>query len=168
MAPNVVLTGFMGTGKSTVARLLAAELGRELVDTDSLIVERHGPIADIFSQRGEGAFRSIEHDLAVELAGRSDLVIASGGGMLLDRGVADVLEETGRVFCLTAESDTILARVVSEDGGPVRPLLAGSDPAGRVTELLAERAIRYGSFEQVPTDHRTPGEVVDDLITRLG
>ncbi len=167
MAANIVLTGFMGTGKSTIARLLAAELDREFIDTDALIVARHGEVADIFLKRGEGAFRDIERELAAELAARDGLIVASGGGMLLDPAVADVIADGARVFCLTAESDTILARVIGDKSGTVRPLLAGPDPAGRVVDLLAQRAIRYGSFEQVPTDHRTPAEVVADIIDRL-
>ncbi len=167
MAANIVLTGFMGTGKSTVARLLAAELDREFIDTDALIAARHGDLADIFLHRGEGAFRDIERDLAAELASRDGLVVASGGGMLLDPEVADVISEGARVFCLTAESDTILARVISDKSGTMRPLLVGPDPAGRVVDLLAQRAIRYGSFEQVPTDERPPAEVVADIISRL-
>ena len=65
---NVVLTGFMGTGKTTVGRLLAEDLGYEFVDTDELIERRHGPIAEIFASRGEEAFRQIERDVAAELA----------------------------------------------------------------------------------------------------
>jgi len=167
MAANIVLTGFMGTGKSTIARLLAAALGREFIDTDVLIIARHGEIADIFLQQGEATFREIEKELATELASRDGLVVASGGGMLLDPEVADIIGGEARVFCLTAESDTILARVVGDKSGTVRPLLAGPDPAGRVTDLLAQRAIRYRAFEQVPTDDRTPDDVVADIIARL-
>ena len=167
MVANIVLTGFMGTGKSTIARLLAAELGREFVDTDLLIIDRHGEIADIFVEKGEAAFREIEKEMAIELAAREGLVVASGGGMLLDPEVADIIGRGARVFCLTAQSDTILARVVGDKSGTVRPLLAGPDPAGRVTDLLAQRSIRYGSFEQVPTDDRTPSDVVAELIDRL-
>ena len=167
MAANIVLTGFMGTGKSTIARLLAAALGREFIDTDVLIIARHGEIADIFLQQGEATFREIEKELATELASRDGLVVASGGGMLLDPEVADIIGGEARVFCLTAESDTILARVVGDKSGTVRPLLAGPDPGGRVTDLLAQRAIRYRAFEQVPTDDRTPDDVVADIIARL-
>src|SRR6187399_1176730 len=81
---NIVLTGFMGTGKTTVGRLLAARLGYEFVDTDEAIVERHGEIADIFRTRGEEAFRQIERQLAAELASRERLVISTGGRMMLD------------------------------------------------------------------------------------
>jgi shikimate kinase len=87
---NVVLTGFMGTGKTTVGRLLAERLGYGFVDTDALIVARHGPIAEIFAGRGEGEFRRLEAEVAAELADRTGLVIATGGRMLLDHGNAEV------------------------------------------------------------------------------
>src|SRR5262245_25694435 len=149
---NVVLTGFMGTGKTTVGRLLADLLGHEFVDTDELIERRHGPIEAIFGERGEQAFRAVEREVADELAGRDRLVISTGGRMMLDPSIASALSARARVFCLTASPDTIAARVLD---GPVRPLLAGPDPRGRISELLAERAAGYAAFDQVATDGRT-------------
>ncbi len=81
---NLVLTGFMGTGKTTVGRMLAEKLGMEFVDTDELIESRHGPIPRIFADRGESEFRAIEQEVARELGERSGLVIATGGRMVLD------------------------------------------------------------------------------------
>lgn len=164
---NVVLTGFMGTGKTTVGRLLAARLGYELVDTDAVIVERFGPIADIFASSGEEEFRRIEREVAADLATLDRLVISTGGRLLLDPVNADVLGGTGRVFCLTASVDTILARVAPDGVAVGRPLLAGADARERVTALLSERAAGYAQFEQVVTDGRSPHEVVDDIVARL-
>jgi shikimate kinase len=161
---NVVLTGFMGTGKTTVGRLLADLLDYEFVDTDQLIEQRHGAIETIFRERGESASRALERDLATELARRDRLVISTGGRMLLDPAIATTLEAHGRVFCLTASADTIAARVLN---GPVRPLLAGPDPLDRIRELLAERAAGYAAFEQVPTDHRTAADIAHELAARL-
>lgn len=165
-APNVVLTGFMGTGKSVVGRALAATLGRRFVDTDEHIVERYGPIATIFAEHGEDTFRRHEHELATELSTQTDLVIATGGGMLMHDPAREALAATGRVVCLTAEPATIVARVIG-DGIDARPLLAGDDPEGRVAALLATRAERYGRFEQVATDDRTVDEIVADIVDRL-
>src|SRR5262245_28356809 len=134
---NVVLTGFMGTGKTTVGRLLADLLGYEFVDTDELIERRYGPIETIFRDRGEEEFRAIERNLAAELAGRDGLVISTGGRMMLDPSIASTLGAGSRVFCLVASPETIAARVLD---GPARPLLAGPDPLARIRELLAERA----------------------------
>jgi shikimate kinase len=164
---NVVLTGFMGTGKSTVGRLLAERTGRAFVDTDAIIEERHGPISDIFATQGEHAFRRMERELAAELASRDGLVIGTGGRLLLDPVNAAVLERTGRVFCLTASVDTILRRVAPDGQAAGRPLLAGHDARERITALLAERADGYGRFEQVDTDDRSPSDVVDDIRGRL-
>ena len=164
---NVVLTGFMGTGKSTVGRLLAARTGRTFVDTDHVIEGRHGPIPAIFAEHGEAAFRRMEHEVAAELAVRDGLVIATGGRLLLDPANAEVLQRTGRAFCLTASVDTILRRVAPGGHAPGRPMLAGPDARARVVALLAERADGYGAFEQVATDGRSPDEVVDDLVERL-
>jgi shikimate kinase len=161
---NVVLTGFMGTGKTTVGRLLADVLHYDFVDTDELIEQRHGAIETIFRERGEDAFRALESDLASELAHRDRLVISTGGRMLLDPANASTLQAHGRVFCLAASAETIAARVLN---GPVRPLLRGPDRLGRIRELLAERAAGYAAFEQVPTDSRSAAEIATDLAARL-
>ncbi len=164
-APNVVLTGFMGTGKSSVGRMLAARLRYEWVDTDVIIESRHGPIHEIFSNNGEEAFRDLGRSLADELAGRDGLVISTGGRMMLDGHTADVLGAGARVFCLTASTTEILRRVT--DQGAQRPLLADTHPAERIAGLLAERDAAYRRFEQVGTDGKSTEDVVADLLARL-
>ena len=154
----------MGTGKTTVGRLLADLLGYEFVDTDEVIERRYGAIETIFRERGEDAFRAIERELADELADGDRLVIATGGRMMLDAEIAATLGAGARVFCLVASPDTIAARVLD---GPVRPLLAGPDSLARIRQLLAERAAGYSRFEQVSTDSRTPADVARDLAARL-
>ncbi len=163
---NVVLTGFMGTGKTTVGRLLATELGFAYVDTDEVIEARFGPISDIFARGGEQEFRQLEKVVARELASSAMFVIATGGRMMLDLNNAAVLGSSGRVFCLAASPEQIAGRL--DGDGTDRPLLAGSDPLQRIEELLAEREDGYSRFEQVETDGRTPEEVVEDLLERLG
>jgi shikimate kinase len=163
---NIVLTGFMGTGKTTVGRILAGMLGFEFVDTDEWIERRHGPIAVIFRDHGEARFREIERELALELAEGDGRVISTGGRLLLDPVNATALTTGSRVFCLVASPDVIAERVLTA-GAPPRPLLAGSDPRGRIAELLAERAPGYAGFEQIDTDDRTPHEVAADLAARL-
>lgn len=164
---NVVLTGFMGTGKTTVGRLLAARLGAAFVDTDAVIEQRHGPIPAIFADLGEGEFRRIEREVAAELAAQDGLVVSTGGRMLLDAVNAEAFQRTGRVLCLAADVDTIVRRVAPGGRASGRPLLAGADARERITELLAERAAGYGAFEQIGTDDRTPEQIVDEIVSLL-
>ena len=160
---NIVLTGFMGTGKTTVGRLLAEELGYEFVDTDVVIEERHGKIADVFRTVGEEAFRSIERELAAELADRVRLVISTGGRMMLDPQNVANLSRNGRVFCLVATPDEIVDRVTNDPSPIERPLLAVPDPRQRIVELLAERSPDYRRFAQLTTDAVSPQSVASDL-----
>jgi shikimate kinase len=165
--PNVILTGFMATGKSTVGRMLAARLRYGFVDTDRVIEDRHGQIPVIFSEHGEAEFRRIERSLAIELAGFSSLVISTGGGLMLDQTSAGALAASGLVVCLTASPKVILRRVGGLNAGDRRPLLAGADPEARIRELLAEREQAYSRFLQVSTDGRPPSEVADEIARML-
>ncbi len=163
---NIILTGFMGTGKTTTGRLLAARLGREFVDTDDLIVARDGrAIADIFNEDGETYFRELEARAAADLAERRGLVIATGGRLMLDPANVTALGATGPVFCLTAEPDVIVARVAA--AGNARPLLVGDDPERRVGQLLRRRAAAYARFRPVPTGGRTAAEVAAGIAALL-
>lgn len=163
---NIVLAGFMGTGKSTVGRLLAERLGFDFVDTDEMIESRHGSIPAIFAEQGEGRFRELERELAQELSARHGLVIATGGRMMVDAVNAHVLGSTGAVICLTATVDTLVARLTPQLAS--RPMLAGHEPRERVTQLLAERAPAYARFTPVVTDGRSPGAIADEIIALLG
>jgi shikimate kinase len=160
---NLVLTGFMGTGKTTVGRRLAERLGLTFIDTDLVIEERHGPIADIFVTEGEEAFREMERAVAAELGAESGLVIATGGRMLLDEVNLDSLGRRGVVFCLVASPEEIQRRLDGEEDRPRRPLLDTADRQRRITELLAEREPGYARFTQVETDGKDLDEVVDEL-----
>jgi shikimate kinase / 3-dehydroquinate synthase len=160
---NIVLTGFMGTGKTTVGRLLAEKLGYEFVDTDQVIEERHGKIAEVFRTRGEDAFRQIERELAAELAARDRLVISTGGRLMLDPQNVASLSRNGRVFCLVATPDEIFDRVTHDTSATERPLLAVPDPRQRIIELLAERSPDYRRFAQLATDAVSTDAVAADL-----
>ncbi len=159
---NVILTGFMGTGKSTIGKLLAHHLGCDFVDTDELIESREGrSIAAIFSEEGEPTFRRLEAQVAKDLAQQQGLVIATGGRLMLDQENAAALSATGPVFCLTAEPHVILARLEGAEGR--RPLINVPQPEHRVKTLLAQRATAYGRFPQINTSGRSPNQIVTEI-----
>lgn len=156
----------MGTGKTTVGKLLAARLQRPFFDTDALIVERDGrTIAQIFAEDGEAAFRRWERTVALELAQQHGLVIATGGRLMLDETNAAALGASGQVFCLTAVPETILARVQDDEK---RPLLNVPNPAERIALLLEMRREGYGRFPQISTEGKTAVQVTDEIILAVG
>lgn len=160
---NVVLTGFMGTGKTTVGRALAARLDYEFVDTDLLIELKAGKaVAAIFQHDGESVFRQWERVVSRQLAESSATVIATGGRLMLDADNAALLSARSHVFCLTAEPEEIVRRLAADSGQ--RPLLAGDNPAERVRTLLAERAQGYGQFPQIQTGGKSVDEVVEEVL----
>jgi len=167
VAANIVITGFMGTGKSSVGRLVAERLGRRFVDMDLLIEEREGrSIAEIFATEGEPYFRALERDLCRELAAQSDLVIATGGGALIDPVNREVMGRSGVLFCLRCSPDEILRRLaLAED----RPLLDVEDRRQRIEALLAQRREAYAQIPyQIETTGRTIEQVAEEVIRLAG
>lgn len=164
---NIVLMGFMGTGKTTVGRILADRLGMAFVDMDRLIESRERrAIADIFARDGEPAFRRMERALVQELAAQGGQVIATGGGVVLNpQNVADY-GRTGLVVCLMAEPAIILSRVLDETH---RPLLEGGDKAQRIVSLLETRRPLYEAIpNRVETSRLSAAEVADRIESLYG
>lgn len=162
--PNIILTGFMASGKTTVGKLLAKQMGYDFIDTDRLIETRSGQtVADIFREKGEAAFRGMEAAVARELGRRRGLVISTGGRMMLDPANVAALSKRGQVFCLAADPEVILKRV-SKETQLKRPLLEGSDPKDRIVELLHQRREAYAQFSQVETSTASPDEVAQKII----
>lgn len=160
---RLVLTGFMGTGKSSVGRLLARRLGWGFVDTDALIEARCGrTIPELFAEKGEAVFRAWEAAVAQELTLETNLVIATGGGMMLNVGNAAALGQNSLVICLTADPETILARVQAMPGQ--RPLLNTPDPAERIRQLLATRDEVYKRWAQVDTTFLNVEQVMEAVM----
>ncbi len=146
MPPNIVLIGFMGTGKTAVGELVASRLGRPFLDTDAIIERLAGrPIPRIFAEDGEAAFRRLEAQAVAEATARGGSVIATGGGIVLSRENMDRLRRDGLIVALHADPQSILARV---GGGGTRPLL-GDDPEGSVRRLLEERAPLYQAADLI-------------------
>ena len=165
MAANVILCGFMGTGKTAVGRRLAARLGRRFVDTDQVIEERLGAsVSEIFGSLGEHVFRAQEKELCLELSRERDLVVATGGGILLALKNRENLARSGTLVLLRASVPSIVRRL---HGSSHRPLLAG-DLAGRVRALLRSRWPVYCSVPlQVDTSHLTVEAACDRVLEQL-
>ena len=145
---NLVLVGFMGTGKSTVGRATARVLGRPFADSDAETEARAGgTVAELFARLGEEAFRAQERAVVADLAGRRGWVLATGGGALADPGSLEALRDHGVLLALSARPEVILRRVGGAEAGSRRPLLAGADTLGRITSLLAEREPLYGQAD---------------------
>ena len=163
-SPNIILTGFMATGKSTIGRLLASALGYEFVDTDDLIENRYGKsIADIFDQDGEAVFRKREARVARELGQRQGLVIATGGGMMQNPANVDAFNRQGQIYCLSASLDQIVERI-HKDKDAIRPLVRVDNPKQRIQELMLARQSVYDQFIQLDTTDKSPEQVVEDLL----
>ena len=164
---NIILTGFMGTGKSSVGRLLAVRLGYTFVDTDEVIATRCGQaVHEIFRDQGEAAFREMEAALVCELGAAEGQVIATGGRLMLDAANAAALSRNGHVFSLWATPEEIVTRV-AKDTIAVRPLLAGSAPEARIRALYEERRAGYAQFTPIKTSGKTIAEVVQVLFDRI-
>jgi shikimate kinase len=162
---NIVLTGFMGTGKSTVGRMLAKRLKYDFVDTDTLIESRQNrSVAEIFEQSGEPVFRVLEKEVAAELSAKESLVISTGGKMLLDSDNLRELRRNGRVFCLVADSEEIIHRLLRSHARDKRPLLASPDPERAIRDLLQQREVAYRQFEQIDTTGKSPNQICRILL----
>ena len=160
---NIVLTGFMGTGKTTVGRALAKKLQMRLVDIDEEIEKSQKiSINDIFSRYGEPHFRDIETAMIQELSRDKNIIISTGGGAVLRDENMEALKENGIIFCLNATAETILERTGrSQD----RPLLKVENPKEKINELLAYRRPFYERAGiMIETDGKTPLEVVQEIM----
>jgi len=163
---NVVLIGFMGTGKSVVARRVAARLGLQMIDTDREIEKVTGKsVAEIFAKDGPIRFRSEEALLVKKLVGHRNLVIATGGGMVLNPENVRLLRRDGVLIALTARPEVIYRRVKHNRN---RPLLRKGDLMERIKELLNERAGVYDVAEYtVDTSDKKINEVVEEIVSYL-
>jgi shikimate kinase len=138
---NLVLIGFMGSGKSSVGRLAARALGFQFVDTDQLIVERTGKqISDIFATEGEESFRAMETSALEEFSDRVHYVISTGGGAVISPKNRALLRAIGFVACLNAEEDVLFERVSRNSK---RPLLQTDNPRETLSKLIKVRGPLY-------------------------
>jgi shikimate kinase len=160
---NIVLTGFMGTGKSEVGKRLAARMKRTFIDTDIVIEQELGiSIAQLFAEKGEASFRAHERRIIAQTCQQQDCVIATGGGAMLDPANVALLKKGSLVVCLTATPEVIYNRV---RGNANRPLLQGDDPLTKIRSLIADRAQAYARADvTLETSQRSLDEIVDAVL----
>lgn len=164
---NLVLIGFMGSGKSSVGREIARRLGFRFFDTDSIIRHKYGKsIAEIFSAWGEAAFREEEHLVLKGLQKTCGIILATGGGIVTQPRNLPLLRQLGVVIWLTADEQTIWWRVRRN---PTRPLLQTGDPREAIKKLSSERAPLYRSVANLTVDSTglSHSEVADEILNRL-
>ena len=163
---NLVLIGYRGTGKSTVAQILATRLGWQAVSTDAQIVERaQKSIPDIVAQYGWDHFRDLETDACSALKERDHLVIDTGGGIILRTKNLDALKPNGLVFWLTATVSTIAQRISQDTQRP--PLTGGKTFIEEIQDVLTERTPKYqaAADHAIATDHASPEDVASLIVT---
>ena len=159
---NIILTGFMGTGKSAVGRKLAKKLDMEYLDTDELIEEREGSkIYHIFQKKGEPYFRKLEAAMVKEVSHLDRHVISTGGGVVLKDENIKALRRNGFIICLTANPEIILKRTERTQD---RPLLDESDPGKRIKELLR---IRQAHYEKADFSVNTSNLPLEEVVRKI-
>lgn len=164
---HIWVIGMMGSGKTVVGRLVAEKLSREFRDTDLLVQERLGDsIRAVWERGGEELFRATESAVIEEISQPGDLVVATGGGAVLNPGNRNAIKRSGTAIWLQASAAELGRRIGSVRD---RPLLDVADPVARLSELLDERAAAYEetAHHRITTDGHTPGEVASVLVEML-
>ena len=166
---NLILCGMMGAGKTTIGIKIAESTGRRWYDTDGLITDKYGKISDIFEYYGESHFRKLETEIVKELAQMDNLVISTGGGLVLFKDNNEVLQRNGKIVFLRASLDT-LAKRLKVDG--TRPLLQTSTESlrERLDKLMQERMPVYEHVADyiVDVDNKTPEAIAEEIIALTG
>ncbi len=165
MGKNIVLIGFMGSGKSTVGRRLARRLGYGYIDTDQMVESKTGKkVAEIFKEEGEAVFRALERQIVEKASSCGGRVIACGGGAVIDPENVLALKRNGALIYLKASQASLMKRL--ERGIEKRPLLKGEDVEARIRELLKQRIKIYEDVadEVVNTDGLSPAGVVEEIM----
>ena len=166
MNSNIVLIGFMGTGKSAIANCLSKMLPMETVEMDEVAERARMSISDIFAVYGEEYFRNLETDLLVELQEKSNVIISCGGGTpLRDNNVAE-MKKNGRVVLLTAKPETIYERIRNSHD---RPLLENNKNISFISKLLEERKAKYEAAADVviETDDKNKLQISEEIVGKL-
>jgi shikimate kinase len=160
---TIVLTGMMGSGKSTVGKLLSENLGIQFVDLDVFIEQSENlSISEIFKQKGEKYFRQIEKDKILEIFNENNQVISLGGGAFEDDNIRKFLLKNSCVIYLKTSPQKIFERIKNDT---TRPLLSGEMSISKINEILDVREKNYNSAEKIIlTDEKEPNLVVDEIL----
>jgi shikimate kinase len=166
MFKNIILTGFMGVGKSSVGTRLAADLNYSFVDIDSLVEsDQRMSINAIFSKLGEPHFRDVEERIIRDVMGRESQVVSTGGGAVIREANRKAFKQSGFVICLTARPEVIFERIKHETH---RPLLQTPDPLARIKELIASRAQFYVQADaSIDTTDKSLDQVIAEIKERI-
>lgn len=166
MFKNIILTGFMGVGKTSIGTRLARDLGYAFVDTDELIeADQKTTITEIFAQKGEPYFRDVEARIIRTVLENGDQVVSTGGGAVIRDENREVFKEAGLVVCLTARPEVIYERIKHETH---RPLLKVPDPMARIRDLLESRATFYGQADLIiDTSEKSVDEAVREIKEKV-
>ena len=164
-AVNLYLVGFMGTGKSTVGRTLARQLGLQFLDSDREIEHAQGkPVAKIFAEDGEAKFRALEREFIERGHPGHGVIVACGGGLVVPPGMLELLRSRGVVICLHAPIETILQRT---NHSTHRPLLQVENPGARLRELHAQREAIYRRTGTMVLTARRPMREIAAHVLRV-
>ena len=163
---NIILIGYRGTGKSTVGKILGQRLGRKVISTDTEIVKEAGQsIPKIVEQFGWDHFRELETQMCRTLQKETNLVIDTGGGLILKEENVEILKANGTLFWLTAEVPTIVKRI---SGDTQRPSLSGTKTfVEEIEDILKERTPKYQAAADhiIPTDDTSPDQIADTILS---
>ncbi len=165
---NIILIGFMGTGKTVAGRHLAGLLKYNYLDTDDLIEKTEGlSISNIFKQKSENYFRNLETKVVLTLIDYENFVIATGGGIVLRRENVENLKKIGALVLLSSRPEVIYERL---KGNKSRPLLSGDNPLGKIKAILGQRTPIYESAAdfEVDTSDISVDEAARQIIKNLG
>lgn len=168
-APHLIFVGLAGSGKSSVGRAVAARLGRQFLDLDAEILRREGvgTVGEIFRGRGESHFRALEATLTAELARSKGLVVAPGGGWIMNQANVDLVRPVAYLIYLRVSPETALERIGADRAN--RPLLDHPNPVGQLQAQLDTRGPKYEEADFViDTETLSEQEVTESVLRRYG
>src|SRR3989338_6732095 len=158
---NIVLVGFMGSGKTTVSKELGKMLGRDVISTDAMIEKQEkAKIAEVFLEKGEPHFRQLERDIIIKISKKTKVIIDCGGGIILNPKNIEDLKKNGVVIFLSAPAEFLYEQIKDQTN---RPLLNVENPLNRIKELLNQRMPLYKQAQYtIRSDRESIKEICDD------